>query len=440
MLRDALRGMRVNMKNLGKKWIENKNIVVVGAGSSGQSAARLCQVTGGRVLLLEMNENALTTKDQDFLIRQGISLEFGRHSVKQFQNTEAVILSPGVPKRSIEKFLPQKDIPVLSELELASWFVDKPIIALTGTNGKTTTVGIIHTILEYCGFKSFLGGNIGTPLSDYILQDNRSEVLVLEVSSFQLQNIQSFHPDVAVLLNFSPNHLDYHENIEEYWQAKMNLFLNQDSSDWAIFPEELKKEIEVINWIKAQPIHVKNRQQFNCPSLLGAHNQFNMETAYQACRYFGIGEKEAAQAMTNFKPQNHRLQVISEKEGIVFVDDSKATTVASMEAALNAFDSPIFLLAGGRFKGGDLSRLRDLIKKKVKAVGLFGESREIFQQAWAGCTKMFWEDNLQEVVKKVAKMAQAGEVVLLSPGTSSFDLFRDYKERGQAFQEAVSDL
>ena len=421
--------------------LRGHRLVVVGAGRSGVSAARLGLALGAQVRLLDRNPQAVDEATATQLKQSGAELLFGQHSPDQFQQANMVVLSPGIPLTKLEPHLPsERGFPVISELELASWFVEEPIIAVTGTNGKTTTVGLIHHLLTSSGQTAFLGGNIGTPLSDYLLGRERCQVLVLEVSSFQLQLCSSFHPRVGVLLNVSPNHLDYHADMEEYYRAKLKLFRRQTDNDVAVLPFALKEQLDTETWLRARRVYFVNRNAFHSPHLPGPHNQENMEAAYQACRAFGLTEQAAASYFPEYLPEPHRMQQVLEKDGVLYVDDSKSTTPASLAMALQSFERPILLLAGGRFKGGDLGQLKELVRSKVRAVGLFGESRELFSQAWQDACTMFWKPGLAEAVRELASMAKPGDVVLLSPATSSFDLFSDYKARGICFQETVREL
>lgn len=407
---------------------------VVGAGRSGTAAARLLHALGAEVRLLEENKDKLSPEVVKWAEDKGWVLQSGEHAPEQFQDADMVVLSPGVAARKIRPFLPEtKQVQLLSELELSSWFVSEPVIAVTGTNGKTTTTSLISHVLQYKGKKVFTGGNIGPPLAEYLLDEEKADLLVLEVSSFQLQNIYTFHPRVALLLNFSPNHLDYHQDIQEYLEAKLQLFKNQNPSDLAILPLSLKSSLENELKSRARQIYFINQKRFTSPVLIGPHNEANMEAAYLACHYFGVREEEMHAALTSFQAPAHRLQPVIERDGVLFVNDSKATTVDALHAALESFERPILLLAGGVFKGGDPVQVRGLIREKVRAVGLFGQSREVFEKAWSGATELTWSPTLQEAVQKLIPQAQSGDVLLLSPATASFDLFADYKERGQAF-------
>jgi len=415
--------------------------VVVGAQVSGVAAAKLLARLGANVRLLDINPEALSATGREELTAQGITTAFGPHAPEHFADAQLVVLSPGVPVAKLAGFL--KACPgaqVVSELELASWFTGEPILAVTGTNGKTTTVSLIGHILEQAGKRVFVGGNIGTPLSEHLLTGEPVDVAVLEVSSFQLQNVKSFHPKVGVLLNFSPNHLDYHADIEEYLRAKLNLFARMTDKDLAVLPLEMKDDLEKRQMTKARRVYFTASNRFPDNKLPGVHNKSNMEAAWLACKAFGVTEKEAAQAVASFTPLGHRIEPLGEKGGVLFVDDSKATTMEAMRAAIESFDAPVRLLAGGVFKGGNFKELRPLVMSKVAQIGLFGASREIFEEAFADTVPLFWEPTLEAAVTRLYRDANKGDVILLSPATSSFDLYANYKERGKDFARIMAGL
>ena len=273
-----------------------------------------------------------------------------------------------------------------------------------------------------------------------MLGDRQAEILVLEVSSFQLQNSPTFHPDVAVLLNFSANHLDYHDCMEEYLDAKLSMFAHMEPGDLAIAPASMREELEGRSFTRARREYFSASDRFSCPGLPGEHNRANMEAAFLVCRHFGLDRDQVQRGIDGFLPLPHRLEAVTEHAGIMFVDDSKSTTVDSTIAALQSQDRPVRLLAGGVFKGGDLGMVLPLIREKVRSIYLFGASRELFESAWKDCgLDIFWNSTLEDAVHRAASEARAGECVLLSPATSSFDLFANYKERGQVFQKTVRE-
>jgi UDP-N-acetylmuramoylalanine--D-glutamate ligase len=415
--------------------------VVVGAGASGRSAARLLARLGATVRFLEKSAKAATEEFREEARTAGYDLRLGDHGPADFAGADMVVLSPGIRAANMADCLAAcPGAQVLSELELASWFVDAPMIAVTGSNGKTTTVMLISHLLEAAGNKVFTGGNIGTPLSEYVLANDPADVVVLEVSSFQLQLVRTFRPRVAVLLNFAPNHLDWHESLEEYLEAKLKIFAAQRPDDLAVVPEDLRRTLAGRAFTKAETTWFAATDRFTCKRLVGAHNRHDMEAAYLAAAPFGVTEDIAKAAFETFVPAPHRLQVIGEKGGVLFVDDSKATTVAAMEAAIRSFERPVRLLAGGVFKGGDLAALLPLLREKVAGVGLFGASHEVFEAAWAGQVPLFHEPTLEPAVARLYAEARPGDVILLSPATASFDLYDGYKARGRDFQRIFAGL
>jgi len=421
--------------------------VVVGAGASGAAAARLLHALGARVRLVDKDRDKVSADARAELDAMGAEILCGPHSPEQFAGAALVVTSPGVPLSTLEPLV-REGQPLIAEVELALRYVREPILAVTGTSGKTTTVSLAAAMLDAAGKKVFLGGNIGPTLSEYVLraaQDakSRADILVLEVSSFQLQGSEHLHPKVAVLLNLSPNHLDQHKDMAEYTAAKFRIFARQDEGDLALLPEESPENLVAEyhrRGCKARLLTFGPSKRFANSRLLGRHNTANAEAAYLACRPFGVSESQAAKAVAVFKPLEHRLEPIREVDGVQYVNDTKSTTVESLRAALESFDAPILLLAGGTFKGGDLQSLHPLLRERVKAVGLFGGSREIFEAAWQGVVPMTWAPDLPVAIARLRGIARSGDVVLLSPATSSFDQYMNYKARGDHFRELVLGL
>lgn len=418
--------------------------VVVGAGRSGIAAARLLRREGAVVRLLESNPAAVAGKTADILKNAGVEVVVGEHTPDQFADAELVVPSPGL---ALSKLIPmmgghagRPGMEIIAEMELA-WrcLSDEPVLAITGTGGKTTTASLAAYMLQTQGYSVFLGGNIGTPLSEYLFAGRRADVLVLEVSSFQLQACSTFCPRVAVLLNISANHLDYHKDMKEYVSAKFRIFRCQEAGDLAILGDGLQKVAGHFR-LRSRALYVKPEERFPRTNLLGRHNLLNTEAAWQACRFFGVSEANAAQAVARFRPLANRLETVADLKGVRYVNDSKCTTVASLKVALEAFDRPIRLLCGGHFKGGDVASLRPLVEAKVAAVYGFGESREIFGPAWEGAAPLAWFPTLEPALKAAAGEAAAGDVVLMAPATSSFDLYRNYVERGNDFRRVVEGL
>ncbi|MBQ4133065.1 MAG: UDP-N-acetylmuramoyl-L-alanine--D-glutamate ligase [Desulfovibrionaceae bacterium] len=419
-----------------------RQAVVVGAGASGLAACRLLSSMGLSVRLLEKKESQELAK---LASENGWDIYFGEHHPAQFDGASVIVPSPGLALARLKTWLPAgADELVMGEMELAWHQVDEPIIAITGTSGKTTTASLCAAMLEAAGKRVFLGGNIGTPLSEYVLARKngapRADVLVLEISSFQLQTCSGFHPHIGMLLNPSENHLDYHADMQEYGDAKFKLFARQNKADYAVFSPSLASDPR-LGRVAAQKIFFEAGPEFQDVSLLGSHNQANLAAAWQAALIFGVELKQAQKAAREFKAPPHRLEVLGPaRNGVLFVNDSKSTTVESLRVALTAMEKPVLLLAGGVFKGGDLASLAPLIREKVRAIGLFGAGREVFEPAWLGLAPMTWSENMQDAVSELMKEAKKNDVMLLSPATASFDLYANYKARGDDFKKIWESL
>lgn len=376
-----------------------------------------------------------------------VRLTIGEHKPEDFFGADILVPSPGAALAQLEPMLPLANKPeVLAETELAWRFLQgEPVIGITGTSGKTTTTSLCGAMLQARGLTVFVGGNIGTPLSEYVLarlqnSTPKADVIVLELSSFQLQTCQSLRPKVAVLLNISENHLDYHANMKEYIEAKMRLFRCQTKEDFALFGPTLRglpDNFTMAGQIKYLDFSIN---RFPQSPLFGPHNIHNAEAAFQAAKVFGVTEENAAKALATFKPLEHRLEKVAEHKGILYINDSKCTTVEALRVALNAFNRPIVLLAGGKFKGGDLESLRPILTEKVRAVCLYGAYRETFTKAWEGASPLEYHEKLDEALPIAQSHAKEGDVILLAPATASFDQYNDYLARGEHFKNLVLTL
>lgn len=429
-------------KYRGEKPSREELTIVVGAGRSGLAACALLRKNDVPTRLLDRNPKAIPPDVRAGLEARGVEICLGDHTPEQFSGASYVVASPGMPVSSLREFVPEGfGAPeIISEMELAWRYLDnEPVLAVTGTSGKTTTASLAAAMLKSQGYSVFLGGNIGTPLSEYVLDHRVADVLVLEISSFQLQGCSTFCPRVGVLLNISPNHLDYHKDMAEYIEAKFRIFRCQDEGDLALLgdiPRQLATEAHIpgrVVWIELQ-------DRFPDLQLLGKHNALNAEAAWQAVRFFGVSLENARRAAASFSPLPHRLEKIRELDGVLYVNDSKCTTIAALKVALEAFARPVRLLCGGKFKGGNLEALAPLVRSRVVEVGLFGASREHFEQAWKDAAPMSWHPTLKEAVAQLRAGAKAGDVVLLAPATSSFDLYANYLERGDDFRKIVGAL
>jgi len=433
MALEKIRGRRITAGELA---------VVVGAGRSGLAAARLLRRAGARVRLLDSNLKAMAGREALLaeLTALGIDVQLGEHSAAQFEGAAFVVPSPGMPVARLKGLVDTQVSEILAEMELAWRYLDdEPVLAITGTSGKTTTASLAAAMLHEQGYAVFLGGNIGTPLSEYVLGSKKADVLVLEISSFQLQACTTFCPRAGILLNITPNHLDYHKDMAEYIEAKFRLFRCQDEDDLAVLGEDLHGLARQYA-LKARKVFIKATDRFTNSCLMGAHNRINEEAAWQACRLFGVTEAAAARAVERFKPLPHRLERVRERGGVLYVNDSKCTTVSALQVALEAFDRPVRLLCGGKFKGGDLAGLADLLRAKVREVVLFGASREHFEKAWQGIVPISWYETMEPAVRFATANAKSGDVVLLAPATSSYDLYKNYEQRGEDFKRIVGML
>ncbi len=422
--------------------------VVVGAGVSGVAAARLLHRLGARVRLLDRSAGRIPADFAAWAAEAGVEIVCGEHSPEQFIGAALVVPSPGVAAAVIRRFLPEKNPPeIMAETELA-WrqLTGEPVLAVTGTSGKTTTTSLCSAMLREQGFRVFTGGNIGTPLSEYVLSGERADVVVLELSSFQLQTCSTLHPRVAVLLNISENHLDYHRDMAEYVGAKMRLFAHQTSEDLAVLQEGMNGLADGYG-LRARRVFYAVSNRFPEMHLMGPHNRANAEAAWLACREFGVSEETAARAVAAFRPLEHRLEKVAELNGVLYVNDSKCTTVEALRVALASFDRPVALLAGGKFKGGDLESLKPLLKKHVRHVALYGASREHFEPAWRDVVPVTWDETLERAMCRLAgcgtgepAVVRPGDAVLLAPATSSFDQYANYLRRGEDFKRIVREV
>ncbi|WP_031480770.1 UDP-N-acetylmuramoyl-L-alanine--D-glutamate ligase [Maridesulfovibrio frigidus] len=413
--------------------------IVAGAGRSGIAAARLLHALGATVRIVDEN----TSLTEDILKGLGPKAELmvGPACPEQFAGAEVIVVSPGIPVRKIVPMigdLPERKI--ISELELASWFADEPKIAITGTNGKTTTTALITHILEYSGKTVFAGANYGTPLSEYILAKGQSDILVLEVSSFQLQNCHLFRPDAAILLNISANHLDYHLDMDEYVSAKLKIFERQPSDALAILPKAMRDELNPAEFTKATVKWFGGEMFKEQPNLPGKHNRSNIEAAWLALEKFGLTIEEFQAGLDSFKGKAHRIDNIGTVNGVTFIDDSKGTNLDAVVAALGSFNAPIRLLLGGVFKGGNVADLIPAMKGKVAEVAIFGAGREHFEAPLANDFKISWHENLEKAVNALFANSSEGDTILLSPATASFDAYSGYVARGNDFKRIMEEL
>jgi UDP-N-acetylmuramoylalanine--D-glutamate ligase len=402
----------------------------------------------------------------DELQREGVNFRFRPCAPEILSDVDMVIPSPGVsPFNRMLVEAVHRSKPVLSELELACRFLKRPMIAITGTNGKTTTTTLIGEILAKSGISVFVGGNIGTPLIDYVGGLQQDDYVVVEVSSFQLQWTREFRPDAAILLNVTHDHVDYHGTFAEYRRVKERIFENQTGQDLAIlnadeddaraFSHRLAAKIAYFSSSRrlSQGIFLDGGQMVYRPlagetetypmemvKIPGVHNIENVRAAVIAVRWAGCRQEAIIDAVNHFRGVAHRIEYAGEKDGVVFYDDSKATNVGAVLRALETFSRPVVLLMGGRDKQGDFESLAAIIEKRVKTLILFGEARKSIGTLLGGVVETNQAATLREAMPLAWHSATAGDVVLLAPGCASFDEFKDYKERGDVFKQWIGSL
>lgn len=448
--------------------LTGKKIVVIGMGKTGIAAARFFGKQGAKVIVTD--EQPVDKWGAEFeQIAKEKWLEIGTYNARILTGACIVVPSPGVPPHNellVEAL--KKNIPVISEIEMAYRFLKVPVIAVTGTNGKTTTTTLLGEILKRSGKKTFVGGNIGNPLIEYVEGPQKDDFIVAEISSFQLQWIEKFRPFIAVLLNITCDHINYHGSFAEYRRIKTRVFANQTKADFAILNAADPEQEEIASIINAQVIKFsskrvlqkgifikKNNIVFRMPgapgakeeqypldiiNLPGLHNVENVMAAIMAARFCGCSRENIIAAVSAFRGLPHRIEFAGEKNSIKFYDDSKGTNVGSVERALETFDKPVILLLGGRDKDGDFETLRPLLKTKTKKVILFGEARERIASLIGKDMSLLKKNKLKEAVESAYQDAQSDDVILLSPGCASFDEFANYKERGNFFKEVVKNL
>ncbi|MFC1620782.1 Mur ligase family protein [Candidatus Omnitrophota bacterium] len=410
-------------------------VVVVGLGRSGVGAAKLLAGRGDTVLITEIKDTPVVRDTVKELIKDGIieqgNVELGCHTERFMKDSDLIVVSPGA------KLAENNGIPVISELELAYSMCPAPIIAVTGTSGKTTVTTLIGQMLVSLGRDVIVCGNIGNPLSGEIKRIKKDSIVVVEVSSFQLERTRSFRPKTSIILNISENHLDRHSDMEEYVSAKLRIFSNQDADDVLFLNamDKLSKKISDKSKCRVEFFDkykdFRKRYHIENENFLAAMSVASLE---------GVSEDVMLKVISEFKGIEHRLEHVSTINGVDFINDSKATTVSSVEWALKSLDEKIILIMGGRYKGGDFSRLKDFVNKKVNYIIAIGEARPQIKKGLAGTKEIFEEEDLKKAVCAAFKKADKGDKILLSPGCSSFDMFKNYEDRGRVFKEIVLSL
>ena len=458
--------------------LHQKNILIVGLGISGMAAARFAKSKGGIVTITDIAEEFALSDYLPDVEKLEVKTELGQHNTETFENADLIIVSPGVPHTilPIER-AKKKGITVLGEIELASRYIREPIIAISGTNGKTTTTRLLGNMLENSGFRVFVGGNIGNPLIDYAGGEKRVDIVVAEVSSFQLDTIDTFRPRVSVLLNISEDHLDRYPDFNSYAMSKGRIFKNQTEGDTAVingsdpFISVISKTIRtrVLPFYHEDNFNTNNREyavisrrngqrtpvinivtkedpkgvlDLSQVGLLGRHNMENIAAAALAALSAGGTLEGIQSALNDFKGLSHRLEFVKVINGVQFYDDSKGTNIDAVARALEVFDRPVVLIMGGRDKGGDFKQLQMLVQQHAKKLIVMGEAGDTIKSALKDVCRYGVQNasTMENAVNLAYLAASPGDVVLLSPGCSSFDMFQSYAERGEVFCKAVENL
>ena len=412
-------------------YFSGKKITVLGLARSGYTCASLLSRLGAEVSVSDSSDNESTRSLAGQLDSGVIKIELGTHSEEYIEGRDLVVISPGIPDSALPVFwAKQRGIKVVSEIEVAWSLCPAKVIAITGTNGKTTVTALIGKIIEASGKTVFTCGNIGNPFSGEVEKMREGDFVSLEVSSFQLEHIVNFKPSIAVILNVSRNHLDRYADMREYLSAKKRIFMNQDSGDYLVLNQDDPAVSALADDARSKAFFFSGRGGMNP----------NQAAVLEVGSLLGIDEKIIHHVFKNFTGIEHRMEYVSNIDSVEFINDSKATTVDSTMWALNNSFVPVILIAGGREKGNDYSLLADLMRKKVRALVVIGEAKDKIKKAYGDFVFVEEALTLPEAVRKAFHKAQAGERVLFSPMCKSFDMFLNYEERGKVFKEAVYAL
>ena len=443
--------------------VDQKRVTVAGAARSGLAAAALLARRGAHVTLSDTRAHVPAAEP---LCQLGVRLELGGHTRETFTDADLIVLSPGVPpEQPFVQAARDRGVPVIAEIELASRWLQGRVIAITGTKGKSTTTALTGRMLESAGFKVTVGGNIGQPLSAQVSDSTPDTFHVVETSSFQLDQIDTFHPWIAVMLNVSPDHLDRHPNVETYAAAKARVFENQDTRDWAVVNADDPTVLALARKGRAAIRLFARSGSIDCGTvledgwiadrradgvarlvpigaihLLGSHLVDDVMAAATVGAIAGAAPAAMTAAVDAFRGLEHAMELVADVRGVRFVNDSKATNVEAALRSIECFDRDLVLILGGRFKGGDLRLLRGPLKARARAVVAIGEAKPLVREALAGAIDVHEADTFNAAIEQAYVLAKPSGVVLLAPACASFDMFEDYAERGVKFKEEVARL
>ncbi len=443
--------------------VRGQRVTVVGAARSGVAAAELLVRRGAAVTLSDVRAHL---DDEDRLRQAGVELELGGHVSSTFLGADLIVTSPGVPYlHPLLEAARQAGVPVMGELELASRWLRGRIVAITGTKGKSTTTTLTGRMLEAGGHRVLVGGNIGHALSAQVDESTEDTIHVIEASSFQLEATDTFHPWIAVLLNFSPDHLDRHSTVDEYAAAKTKIFTQQTDDDWAVLNADDSAALAMARTTRARRMLFSLRGNLSdgvvldgdtivrragtereplvplsSIRLIGPHLVADVLAAAAVAWLAGVGAAAMTRAVEAFSGLEHALEPVGEVGGVRFVNDSKATNIEAAKRAIESFDAGVVVILGGRFKGGDFRDLLEPLESRQATVVSIGESRPLVAQALAGRVALHEANDMSAAVRTAFASASPGQTVVLAPACASFDMFRDYAERGYAFKQEVLRL
>jgi UDP-N-acetylmuramoylalanine--D-glutamate ligase len=447
--------------------LKGKKVLVVGLGKSGLAAALFLRHKGAQVTVSDVRSAEALAKDIPALLEEGIMVEAGGHGLLTFRRQDLIVVSPGVPLDTPELVQVRGfGLPIIGEVELAAHFLKGRMLAITGSNGKTTTTALVGEILEEAGLPALVGGNIGVPVIELVEQSKDDTWSVLEISSFQLESTIEFHPRIAVILNITPDHLDRHGTFENYARAKERIFAAMNEQDCVVLNADnapaadaatrtkantywfsLEHPVDQGAWLEEGSIvyrgekggAVERIMSLKSIPLKGSHNVENVLAAVVASRLAGVGAEAIKRAVESFQAVEHRLEFVATINAVGFYNDSKATNVDATAKAIAAFSSGIHLIMGGKDKGSPYTTLNDLLRERVRAVYTIGSAAEKIESQLRGVVPILSCETLEKAVNQAACAAHPGEVVLLAPACSSFDQFENYEHRGRVFKELVGE-
>jgi UDP-N-acetylmuramoylalanine--D-glutamate ligase len=446
--------------------LKDKRVLVVGLGKSGVASALFLKARGARVTVSDTKSPDQLRDEIPLLLDHGIAVETGGHGERTFRGQDLIVVSPGVPVDAPPLVQARASgEPVIGEIELAAQHLPGPIVAITGSNGKTTTTSLAGDIITAGGFPTLVGGNIGTPAISLVEHAARETVIVLEISSFQLETIETFRPRIAVILNVTPDHLDRHRTFQTYVDAKARIFENQEPTDYAVLNADDPTCVTLAGRTRAQVFWFSRKKEVNQGAyadgghiffrdsaarreimlvseirLKGAHNVENVLAGICAGALMAVPTDKIRQAVCDFKAVEHRLEYVATIKGVEYYDDSKATNVDATIKALESFPANIHLILGGKDKGSDYTVLNDLLRQRVKRVYTIGAAAEKIESHIKGAAEIVHAQTLDNAIRRANAVAQPGDVVLLAPACASFDQFQSYNHRGRVFKEVVHGL